>query len=191
MNKIEFLKKLKSSFDLKFYTKSGLLISIGYDRLVIGQRGPYVEFSSLIKENIHIPKEQYYRLKSSFVYYDEYRTNDVCNVKVYFQKKIVKYADYKLNKWYISPYDLEFDMKENKIENYFEWKYGGLGRIGAKLSWKQSPVKGLSVQVRRPPPKYGRKLNIGLSDLFAKQGHAYRWSGFNSPFFRQKQFLNI
>ncbi len=55
MNKIEFLKKLKSSFDLKFYTKSGLLISIGYDRLVIGQRGPYVEFSSLIKENIHIP----------------------------------------------------------------------------------------------------------------------------------------
>lgn len=120
MNKIEFLKKLKSSFDLKFYTKSGLLISIGYDRLVIGQRGPYVEFSSLIKENIHIPKEQYYRLKSSFVYYDEYRTNDVCNVKVYFQKKIVKYADYKLNKWYISPYDLEFDMKENKIENYFE-----------------------------------------------------------------------
>ena len=116
MNKnVKYLKDVVSSNDLQFYTKTGLLIATGYDRLVIGKRGPYVEFSDVVLDNIHIPNEQKYRLDSLVVYYDEYRTNDECNVKVYFQKKTVKYADYKIGKWYISPYDLVFDTKENKI----------------------------------------------------------------------------
>lgn len=121
MNKnVKYLKDVVSSNDLQFYTKTGLLIATGYDRLVIGKRGPYVEFSDVVLDNIHIPNEQKYRLDSLVVYYDEYRTNDECNVKVYFQKKTVKYADYKIGKWYISPYDLVFDTKENKICYFFE-----------------------------------------------------------------------
>lgn len=115
---IKYLKNIGSSTNLKFYTKSALLIAEGYDRLVIGKRGPYVEFNNINTENIHIPKEQKYRLDNLLVYYDEYRTNDECNVKIYFQKKCVKYADYKIGKWYISPYDLEFGYT-NSIRNFF------------------------------------------------------------------------
>lgn len=119
MNKIEYLKRIKTSSDLRFFTKSGLHIATGYDRIVIGKRGAYIEFSHIVIGNVYIPKEQLYRLNNPTVYYDEYRTVDISNVKIYWQKKTVKYADYLINKWYISPNDLVFDMKENKIGNYF------------------------------------------------------------------------
>lgn len=119
-NDIKYLKTLKSSTGLKFYTKSGLHIATGYDRLVIGKRGPYVEFEKIIIENAHIPKIQLFRLNNPVVYYDEYRTNDISNVKIYLQKKNVRYADYKIGKWYISPYDLEYGYKENSIDMFFK-----------------------------------------------------------------------
>jgi hypothetical protein len=119
-NDIKYLKTLKGSTELKFYTKSGLHIATGYDRLVIGKRGPYVEFENIITGNIYIPKKELYRLNNPVVYYDEYRTNDISNVKIYLQKKNVRYADYKIGKWYISPYDLEYGYKDNSIDMFFE-----------------------------------------------------------------------
>lgn len=102
-----------------FYTKSNLLVAKGYDSIVIGGRGPYIEFNDtqIIIDNLFIPKEQEYRLTSNVVYYIEFRTIDECYVKVYYQLKTVDYADYKLGKLYISPFNLKTD-KLNEIISY-------------------------------------------------------------------------
>jgi hypothetical protein len=88
-------------------TCGGITISSGFNRIVHGGRGDYVEFDEdqIFKSELNIPEEEKYRLLSDLVYYIEYRTRD--DVKVYLQKKLVDYADYKLNKFYISPRDLE------------------------------------------------------------------------------------
>lgn len=94
--------------ELELYSVSGTLLAIGYTRVVIGKRGPYVEFK---KEHIQwgqfrIPYEETYRLNNPFVFYDEYRSIDKSYVKLYLQKKTVGYADYKIGLCYISPMDL-------------------------------------------------------------------------------------
>ena len=83
------------------------LISKGYQRVVIGQRGPYVEFTKnqIIDTELYIPKSQLYRLSDPKVYYIEFRTVEK-NIKVYYQMRSVAYADYLLNHFYISPFDL-------------------------------------------------------------------------------------
>jgi hypothetical protein len=95
-------------------TKSGTLIATGYNRVVHGGRGDYVEIETqhMVLENIHIPKDQDWRLSPKYmneVFYDEYRSNDDSYVKIYFQRKYVGYADYNLGMYYIAPSDLEFD----------------------------------------------------------------------------------
>ena len=84
-----------------FFTKSGSPIAKGYDRIVIGERGPYVEFSfhHLIHDNIFLTKKKHY-------YYLEYRSHDESNVKIYYQLHTVDYADYIINSFYVSPFDL-------------------------------------------------------------------------------------
>lgn len=78
-----------------------------YQRVVIGQRGPYIEFTKnqIFDTSLYIPKDQLYRLSDPKVYYIEFRTID-SNVKVYYQMRSVAYADYLINHFYISPYDL-------------------------------------------------------------------------------------
>jgi hypothetical protein len=83
------------------------LIAYGYQRVVIGQRGPYVEFTKnqILDTELYIPKSQLYRLSDPKVYYIEFRTIEN-NVKVYYQMRNVAYADYLINHFYISPFDL-------------------------------------------------------------------------------------
>jgi hypothetical protein len=108
-----------------FYTKSGFEVARWYERVVIGARGPYIEFCGemLTKDGIHIPKEQEWRIKNGLCYYVEWRTNDECYVKIYNQKRIVDYADYQVGMWYVSPFDLtsnlypELIKKLEKINN--------------------------------------------------------------------------
>lgn len=96
--------------DIEFYTKNGTLLARGYERVVIGKRGPFIEFTddSIVKEAIAIPPDQKWRLDPLYdhVFYYEYRTIDVSSVKLYFQQKTVEYADYKIGYWYVSPFDL-------------------------------------------------------------------------------------
>jgi len=96
---------------IKFFTKCGTHIAIGYKRIIIGARGPYIEFegNNIVRKNIQIPKDEMWRTSSDAAFYIEYRTNDACNVKIYLQKKSVNYADYKLDFYYISPFDLKTD----------------------------------------------------------------------------------
>ena len=83
------------------------VISDRYQRVVIGQRGPYVEFTKnqIIDSKLYIPKNQLYRLSDPKVYYIEFRTLED-NIKVYYQMRTVAYADYLINHFYISPFDL-------------------------------------------------------------------------------------
>jgi len=102
---------------VSFYTKSNLIVAKGYERVVIGDRGPYVEFSEdqIVHDSLEIPKDQLWRLHwlqpdpKRRCYYWEFRSTDESFVKVYFQKRIVNYADYKIDMWYISPFDLVTD----------------------------------------------------------------------------------
>ena len=97
-----------------FRTETGLHVATGYTRVVIGGRGPYIEFNpqQIILVNLHVPENEMDRLKEpkrSYVYYIEWRTNDEVNVKVYEQKKTVDYADYKVGMLYASPFELFVD----------------------------------------------------------------------------------
>lgn len=94
------LLELKTSYDT--------VIARKYERVVIGQRGPYVEFTpnQMLCDKLFIPKNQLYRLSDPKVYYIEFRSNDSSNVKVYYQMRTVAYADYKIGYFYVSPSDL-------------------------------------------------------------------------------------
>jgi len=95
------------------YTGGGLLLSNGYNRVVFGGRGNYVEFrdDQIISDTIYIPPNQLYRLTDLRVYYVEFRSRGFSNVKVYYQLKTVAYADYKIGMFYISASDLFLDGK--------------------------------------------------------------------------------
>lgn len=82
-------------------------IATGYNRIVIGDRGPYVEFLSpqLIEDCFEMPMGETWRIGSQNAYYLEYRTvRDY--IKIYHQLKPVDYADYIPYRYYVSPFDL-------------------------------------------------------------------------------------
>lgn len=96
-------------------TQTGLQLANGYNRVVIGERGPYVEFQHdhLYMTNLFVPEKEQWRLDptNSKIYYHEYRSIDDAYVKVYYQLKTVAYADYKIGLYYISPFDLYYMQK--------------------------------------------------------------------------------
>ena len=98
------------------YLKDGTLFANGFIRVVHGGRGDYVEFE---KDNILPKLHSLYgndvSLPTDFYYYWMY-PNGHKDVKVYFQQKTVKYADYKIGLYYVSP-DLFLDFKDP--ENIF------------------------------------------------------------------------
>lgn len=103
--------------NLKLYTKSGEHISTGYTRIVFGGRGPYIEFEEhhLIRKSIYLPPDLKWKLTSN-VYYFEFRSK-LDYVKLYFQRKEVDYADYKVDKYYISPFELYDELLDPLIES--------------------------------------------------------------------------
>ena len=84
--------------------RCGRPLATGFERVVHGERGAYVEFTDaqIIQENLCLPEGTRWRLSSSIAYYDEYRTQCPCNEKVYHQRRTVKYADYKVGYWYVA-----------------------------------------------------------------------------------------
>jgi len=95
---------------LPLCTTSMVPIATDFIRVVRGDRGAYVEFypEQIIAENLHMPEDAKWRIKSKNAYYVEYRTN-ADNVKIYYQRKLVDYADYKLKLIYIALGDLYTD----------------------------------------------------------------------------------
>lgn len=84
---------------LQLYTCSGWPFSVGYLRVVIGARGPYIEFArtQIIMALTKSDREHYY--------YSEL-TSEEDAVKVYDQLHTVRYADYKIGRLYASPFFL-------------------------------------------------------------------------------------
>lgn len=115
-----------------FYAKAtpDLLVAKGYDRVVYGDHGAYIEFSHDKIVWAALPKAV---KKSELAYYDEFYS--ACGtVKLYDQKKTVAdkknppaggisrnreggYADYKVGFCYISPKDLTVKEKPKPAVN--------------------------------------------------------------------------
>jgi len=83
-----------------FYDKQGNVLANGYTRIVIGDRGPYIEFRRGM-----INYTNWIETEVGHVYYREWRSRPL-NVKAYYQLKNVNYADYVIGLFYISPFDL-------------------------------------------------------------------------------------
>ena len=105
------------------YFLDGIKFSNGYERVVHGGRGAYVELKG--PEILHelcsrfgneIPKE--INDAESFYYY--YLIPKGRSEKVYWQIKTVKYADYKKGYYYISPdLLLPFEERDPKVNPLF------------------------------------------------------------------------
>lgn len=104
--------------DVSLYTKNGETIAIGYNRVVFGKRGPYVEFDKhqIQEKKLYIPTSQLYRLSDPKVFYVEFRSLDQSNTMVYYQLRNVAYADYKIGYFYISLLDLYKNTNESCIK---------------------------------------------------------------------------
>lgn len=102
----------------KIFTKNGLIIATSYVRIVHGGRGDYIEISKsqIVEDNIIMPLHERWRGDYGMAYYIEYRSKDKCNVMIYYQTRLVNYADYKIGMFYVSPADVN-------IQNY------GLGKF--------------------------------------------------------------
>lgn len=94
------------------YSKNGTLIAKGYERVVIGDYGAFIEFSpaQAVTNAFKIKEGQEYRVYdpkySSNVKYIWLTTKDRCDIKIYQQLKTVVYADYKAGMYYVSPYEV-------------------------------------------------------------------------------------
>lgn len=119
--------------DTKFYSiNKRLLLAEGYIRIVYGDHGPYFEF---LKENIMLNNWEIER--KGIGYYNKLYPSDGSNVLLYWQRKTVTdlknppkgkfsfngnrengYADYRINRFYISPYShgLIIERNNNNIK---------------------------------------------------------------------------
>lgn len=91
------------------YTCKSTLICKGYDRIVIGDYGAYIEFNDeqANKDVYIIAPGQEYRLDPRYnhIKYIWLTACDNSNVKIYYQKAPVNYADYLPNKYYVSIFE--------------------------------------------------------------------------------------
>lgn len=114
------------------YSIKGTQLCKAYDRIVIGDYGAFIEISpeDMILNNICVKKGQEYRVEdeqySSRVKYHWLTAKDKSDVKIYYQQRTVTYADYKPNKYYISPFEVSthsLDINQNKEQNYSDKKF--------------------------------------------------------------------
>jgi len=93
-------------------TTEGTVIARGYERIVIGDYGAFVEFAPqyAVRENMKVKESEIYRIKdekySKNVKYIWLTAKDKSDCKIYFQKKTVDYADYRIGMLYVSPYEV-------------------------------------------------------------------------------------
>lgn len=118
----EFFKENVPNFlcidgdEVTLTTSVGTPICNKYDRIVIGDYGAFIEFSKeAIASEFVIQPGQEYR-----VYDDKYKSsvkyvwltaNDESGVKIYNQRRGVRYADYKPNKYYVSVHEVFVNNK--------------------------------------------------------------------------------
>lgn len=92
-------------------TINGTSICEKYDRIVVGDYGAFVEFTEPSgRTRFVIAPGQEYRVKderyAKSIKYIWLTVNDASNIKIYFQKKPVAYADYLPGKYYVSVHEV-------------------------------------------------------------------------------------
>lgn len=103
---------LPESSTKPLFTLSGTKISNGYERVVIGDYGAFIEIKpeDMQKDVLCIAKGQEYRYTSRYkdnVKYYWLTAKDDSNIKIYQQIRKVPYADYLPDMFYISPFELK------------------------------------------------------------------------------------
>lgn len=99
--------------ETKLYSLSGTLLCCGYNRIVIGDYGAFIEIapSQIVLDNIKYKGGQEYRYAderyAGHVKYQWLTAKDWSNCKIYYQMLPVGYADYKPGMYYISPYEVD------------------------------------------------------------------------------------
>lgn len=103
---------VEGNYNVKVFTREGTLIFIGYKRIVVGDYGAFIEVGKdqLVGSNIQIKEGQEYRVKDrkykNSVKYVWLTAKDDSDIKIYYQKKKVVYADYIPEYFYVSPYEI-------------------------------------------------------------------------------------
>jgi hypothetical protein len=93
-------------------------ISYGYNRIVIGDYGAFIEIKleQIMMENLKVKEGQEYRIEnpkySNTVKYYWFTAKDDSNIKIYYQRRFVNYADYRPNMFYVSPYEVTSEGPE-------------------------------------------------------------------------------
>lgn len=95
-------------------TLDGVTFSSGFQRLVIGDHGPYIEMDSI--GILTQPKlGQEWRIMSRTAKYEWHIPLHLREVKIYRQLNPVGYADYRVGMFYVCPYEL-FNVTPIDIE---------------------------------------------------------------------------
>lgn len=91
-----------------FWTPVGTVLATGYERVVIGDYGAYIEFTD---EQMALDQiiDRFKGEPNRTVKYIWMKPVDGSDVKVYLQVNTVNYADYRPGYFYISPTELVFD----------------------------------------------------------------------------------
>lgn len=98
--------------EVTLYTLDGTAFAHGYERVVVGDYGAFLEMSprQMIRSVLMIRKGQEYRQKdpayADHVKYLWLTVRDSSGIILYYQKKTVTYADYKPGLLYVSPYEV-------------------------------------------------------------------------------------
>lgn len=97
---------------MPLFSLDGMQLCRGYDRIVIGDYGAFVEISPeyILQNNLCCKVGQEYRITderyAKNVKYLWLTAADNSDCKIYLQKKQVDYADYVPGMYYISPYEV-------------------------------------------------------------------------------------
>jgi hypothetical protein len=112
-----------------FLTSKDNLLCTGYERIVFGDHGPYIEFS-IYQVNF----DNWFSERLGLGYYDKFYPRDESRILMYAQRKTVEklpnppkgkrsfrgnrkegYADYKVGMFYISPWEKNLKIIKNGI----------------------------------------------------------------------------
>ena len=117
----DFLKGRTGGSDMPLYAENGQLVCNGFERIVIGDYGAYVEFNdeqANLNHIITMPGQEYrqndsYSCKFLALTLDGYKneiSKDIYgkhSLLIYKQTNTVPYADYKVGKYYVSVYQIK------------------------------------------------------------------------------------
>jgi len=124
----DYLRYIPSGFLIEgssrpLYDLHGTLVSNGYDRIVVGDYGPYIEVSDeqIARANVKVKSGQEWRINnkkySDTVKYWWLTSTSDSGVKIYLQRRPVEYADYRIGYYYILINEVRlerWEVRQNK-----------------------------------------------------------------------------